>query len=150
MFYYFEKELEVAKNKGERDYIPFDFDYQHQYAEGQLENDKFPDFEPRFSKIILKKKSRLVDVINDHGAIGGYGFVISPKLKGILEKYRLTPTRFYPVTVLHDNTEYDYYWMQNLTMDNLHWIDFSQSIFMDTKGSYDRELASEIKFNDAS
>lgn len=150
MFYSFKKELEVAKNKGERDYVPFDFDYQHEYAEGQLENDKFPDFEPRFSKIILKKKSRLVDVINDHGAIGGYGFVISPKLKGILEKYRLTPTRFYPVIVLHDNTEYDYYWMQNLTIDNLHWIDFSQSIFMDTKGSYDWELASEIKFNDAS
>ncbi len=149
MFYSFNKELEVSKNKGERDYIPFDFDYQHPFAQGQLENDKFPDFEPRFSKVILKKKSKVVDVINDHGAIGGYGFVISPKLKVILEKYRLTPTRFYPITASHNNIEYDYYWMQNLAGNNLNWIDYSQSIFMDTKGSYDWDVATEVKFNNA-
>ena len=148
MFYTFRIEREAPKNKGERDHVPYDFDYQHPHAEAQLDNDHFPDFEPRFSKIILTKRSRLVDLIKD-GAIGGYGFLISPRLKGVLENFRLPPTRFYPVVVSHPHAEHDYYWMQNLPEDNLHWIDFGGSVFIDQGNSYDPDAGAEARFPDA-
>jgi hypothetical protein len=77
-----------------RDSVPPGFDSKHKHAEGKLTDEKFPDYEPIFSPVILTKKSKLVDLVQDGGTIGGRGFIVSPKLKGILEKCRLSPANF--------------------------------------------------------
>jgi hypothetical protein len=60
--------------------------------------------------LYLKVKSKRTDVFRD--LFSPEGLLVSPKLKLILEKFKLPEHRFYPATIVHKNKEYEYHWLQ--------------------------------------
>lgn len=130
MFYSFIKNLSSSKNRGSRDFVPCEFDYQHPHAEGNLDDEEFPSFIPKFSPLVLTAKSPRTDVISDGGAIGGIGFIVSKRLREILESFNLMPHRFYALETFHKGERIeDYYWMQLIRINTFEWIDYSKSDF---------------------
>lgn len=93
-----------------------------------IPNLKMPDFEPAFDYFLLDKKAKLTDVIST-ALINARGFLISNKLKTILDKFHLTKHIYYPVKILHKKDFItNYYWLHFIE-DNSNDIDFKNSSF---------------------
>lgn len=70
----------------------------------------FPDFTPKYG-LDLHKESNETDIL-DRGALE-FGFILSEKLKFLLERFNLPPHRFYPIDVY--NAKNQYYWLHYIT-----------------------------------
>ena len=70
---------------------------------------EFPDFEPDLDYFVVHGKAKLSDMHSVTLIYGG--FLISRKLKEILETFNLVPHRFYPARVYYKKTFHEYYWM---------------------------------------
>lgn len=86
----------------------------------------FPEHTPNLDYFIIHNKAKPTDLLSVAVIYGG--FLISTKLKKLLEKFNLPIHKFYNARVLYKNEYYEYYWMHvicNLT----DIVDYSASSF---------------------
>lgn len=130
MYYYLNRETDIRKI-GKRDRIPTDYPIFSPTSQGFLKKDRFPDFIPVFSNILLHNETPLTDFLHSGGAIRGHGFIINKRVKDILSRFNLPPHRYYPLVVIYqDKVIRDtYYWVQLLSVSVDIYYDFSSSQF---------------------
>jgi hypothetical protein len=90
------------------------------------EVEKLPDYEPNLDYFIVHSKARLSDILSVATIYGG--FLISEKLKTVLEQFKLPTHKFYPARLQYKKQFYNYYWMHiicNLT----DYVDYPNSTF---------------------
>jgi hypothetical protein len=151
MFHRFYIELNKPNSFAAREAILHDLDDSH--AQAHLQCDHFPDYKPKFSTLWLTDKSSLVDFVDDGGATGGFGLLISKKALAVFETLNLPPHRVYPLDTMHRGNKIcdQYYWLQILSVQYEEWIDFSQSKFqLKSQLEFDPDVVGEdIKISDA-
>jgi len=151
MFYTFELEVEKKGKFGSRYYVPFDYKVFAQDSQGELSSYKFPDFVPEFSELILTDSSIEADFINDGGAIGGTGYIISNRVKDLLSDFILPPHRYYSLPYIRQingnvkKIREFYFWLQIILEDNYDWIDYKKSQFH--IGVYIGDKVTPVKIN---
>ena len=90
------------------------------------EVEKLPNYEPNLDYFIVHTKAKLSDLLSV--AVINGGFLISEKLKTVVEQFNLPTHKFYPARVQHKKQFYNYYWMHvicNLT----EYVDYQKSTF---------------------
>lgn len=94
-----------------------------------LDNDDFPNFKPNLL-FELEDKAILTDVISPSN-ISAKGFLISSKLKKILDNFNLMEHRYYGATVISKGIEKEYFWLHFKDCDEkyLGEINFVSSSF---------------------
>ena len=99
-----------------------------------------PDFGPCKIKYKLSfnlvKGAKLTDVLSTL-AISASGFVISERLKMLLESYKLERHEFIPVDIISKDQTYNYYFLHFYGLDMVHCLDYQQSIFRITKWGFE-------------
>ena len=103
---------------------------------------------PNFDTIKMNGLSKVTDLISQC-VISGNGFIISKKLKEILEKYKLPKHWFFPVKILR-RKEFleDFFWFEIYTKENqVELVDFEKSIFYKVKGYSLRNKIEQIKMD---
>lgn len=87
------------------------YDYAAPDSVHRLPYDSLPDFEPNFNTIVVHGHARLTDLLSS-SPIRNCGYVVSGRLRAVLERYALPPHRFYPVPATHRNKPVaGYFWL---------------------------------------
>jgi hypothetical protein len=86
-----------------------------------------PDYNPNLDYLILHAKSKLSDFIS--AAHISNGFIISKKVKEILQSCNLPEHRFYPTTILFQGEKHTYWWFKYIG-DIEDKIDYSKTQFL--------------------
>lgn len=77
-----------------------------------LPYDALPDFEPNFDTVFIHNQAKLTDMLSS-SAIINTGFLVSPKLREVLEQFTLPLHHFYPVPMTHRAQQVEgYFWLQ--------------------------------------
>jgi hypothetical protein len=88
------------------------YDYDAPNSVHQLPYDALPDFEPNFNTVVIHGHARLTDLLSS-APIQNTGYLVSPKLRAVLERSTLPPHRFYPVPMTHRKKPVaGYCWLQ--------------------------------------
>jgi len=87
---------------------------------------KFPDFVPNLDHFVVNGKAKLTDLLSVATLHGG--FLISEKLKSVLENFKLPPHKFYDAKVFYKKQFHSYYWM-HIICDLTDLVDYSNSVF---------------------
>lgn len=98
---------------------------------GKLNNDAFPDFEPRI-KFKLKEGAKLTDSLN-YPSMNAKGLLISSKFKTLLQQFNLMEHMFYPAQIYVDNFQIEYFWFHQKE-NYFEWIDFEKTEVYFTDG----------------
>jgi hypothetical protein len=78
----------------------------------KLPYDSLPDFEPNFKTVIIHGHAKLTDLLSS-AAIKNTGYLLSPRLRELLEQFALPLHRFYPVPMTHRKKRVGgYCWVQ--------------------------------------
>jgi hypothetical protein len=78
----------------------------------KLPYDALPDFEPNFNTVVIHGHAKLTDLLSS-APIKNTGYLVSPRLRALLEQFALPLHRFYPVPVTHRNKPVaGYCWLQ--------------------------------------
>lgn len=86
----------------------------------------FPDFIPDLDGIKLSGRAKLTDFVSTpFGA-----WIISPKAKDVLEKYKLCPHRFYPMSLYVRNKIHEYFFFL-IKSDLSDSVDYLKSTFVE-------------------
>lgn len=86
----------------------------------------FPDFDPDLDGIKLSGRAKLTDFVSTpFGA-----WIISPKAKNVLEKSKLCPHRFFPMSLYVRNKIHDYFFFL-IKSDLSDFVDYSKSTFVE-------------------
>ncbi|HCO25896.1 MAG: hypothetical protein CME31_05240 [Gimesia sp.] len=89
-----------------------DYDYDAPDSVHQLSFDSLPEFEPNFNSILLDDRAILTDLISS-SPVKNCGWLVSGKLKAILDTFTLPLHQYFPVPVLHRGQKIpDYRWLQ--------------------------------------
>lgn len=129
---FFKARVDVEK-AGMREVVPlWEYDIEAENSQGQLTYNHLPEITPVFSKLLVS--GSLTDVLEDGGAIGGTGFIVSSTLRDILLKFNLGKHNFYPLESFDYTTkkriDKQYFWFQIIDIDFYTLIDYEQSIFV--------------------
>jgi hypothetical protein len=88
------------------------YDYHAPNSVHQLPDDALPDFEPNFNTVVIHGHAKLTDLVSS-APIKNTGFLVSPRLRQVLEQFALPQHRFYPVPMTHRNMPVARYcWLQ--------------------------------------
>lgn len=88
------------------------YDYQAPNSVHHLPNDAIPNFEPNFNTVIIHGHAKLTDLLSS-GPIVKTGYLISARLRSVLEQFALPLHRFYPVPLTYRRKPVDgYCWLQ--------------------------------------
>jgi hypothetical protein len=88
------------------------YDYDAPDSVHKLPFDAIPSFEPNFNTVIIHGHAKLTDLLSSAPIIHS-GFLVSPRLRALLEQFVLPPHRFYPVPMTHrGKTISGYCWLQ--------------------------------------
>ena len=101
---------------------------------GKAHSIRFDEFPEHGLKLdfLLASKAKLTDVLSQ-AAISAHGFLISSKLKKLLENFTLLNYRFYEVTLTTNKGDETYYWLHLVDENLVQYIDFSRSKFFRTE-----------------
>lgn len=144
-FYILDSSLEPKKSAQiyglDSDYISLEV-----FQQGDLGYNDFPKEKVVFSGLHLRRGSVIVDFINEMGAYGGLGYLMSEKAKIILENFNLPKHKFYQLPILEfKQKSYQYYYMQILSNTfDYSFINFEKSTFLKT--NFFRENQREVFF----
>ena len=105
MFYRLRIDVSTKGNFGVRDRIPGNYDVFAKNTQGDLSKYEFPKVTIKFSGLILTDDSIEADFIADFGAIGGWGLIVSTKVKEILLNFNLGKHRFYDLDFITLNPQ---------------------------------------------
>lgn len=89
---------------------------------------EFPDFIPDLDGIMLSGSAKLTDVVSN-GYCSDF-FIVSEKVKRILEQYTLCPHRFYPLGLYKRKVKYDYFLLHIISV-YVDYVDYNRTSFMD-------------------
>ena len=107
-----------------------------------------PDFGPCKNKFKLSfnlvKGTKLTDVLSTV-SISASGFIISKRLRTLMENYKLERHEFIPVDIISKDQTYNYYFLHFYGLDMVHCLDYQQSIFHITE--FDIEDLGTMKFD---
>lgn len=96
----------------------------------------FPDFIPDLDGIKLSGRAKLTDFVSTpFGA-----WIISPKAKDVLEKYKLCPHRFYPMSLYVRNKIHEYFFFL-IKSDLSDSVDYLKSTFVE----YDLHTSTKLQ-----
>jgi hypothetical protein len=97
------------------------------------------NFLPIVSNLVLFPKAKTTDLL-DGGGIGfSLKFVMSAKLKNILEKYSENRFQFFECPIFHKNIEYKEYYIINPYKIDMEFIDYGKSEIFLMKNTFDKE-----------
>ncbi len=129
MFYELRLDLETKGNKAELENPVYDLVDNVE----DLSRFEITDYEPIFNTVRLKWGSSEVDAVTEGGSTGGEGFVVSKKLKDILQEHKLPEHKFFELEYLKrgsDEVEKDrYFWFQYVLRENYNWFDYANTKF---------------------
>lgn len=83
----------------------------------------------------LVKGAKLTDVLSTL-AISASGFIISERLRTLLENFKLERHELIPVKIISRNQTYNYYFLHFYGLDMVNCFDYQQSIFRITKWGF--------------
>lgn len=69
--------------------------------------ESFPDYIPGLDGIMLSGSAKLTDIVSN--GFSGDLFILSDKVKQIIEQYNLCPHRFYPLGLYRRKVKYNYF-----------------------------------------
>lgn len=98
----------------------------HAFDRAVRVGNSIPDFQPDMDYFILHNNAKASDLLSV--AMIGNGFLVSNKLKNILEQFNLPEHKFYQAPVHHKKQILDYYWLQ-IICDFTAEVDFQASTF---------------------
>lgn len=85
------------------------YDFKKPNSIHNLNFNGLPNFKPDLDYFVLDKKAKLTDVLSS--MISGFGFLISEKMKNILEQFKLPEHGFYSASVAMGDTKLNnYFW----------------------------------------
>lgn len=87
---------------------------------------EFPENEPNLNYFVVHNKAILTDLLSVSMVYGG--FLISKKLKILLENFNLANHKFYPAKVYYKRDYYDYYWIHIISKLS-DAVDYKNSVF---------------------
>ncbi len=88
------------------------YDYDAPDSVHKLPYDALPDFEPNFHTVVFHGHAKLTDILSS-APIKNTGYLVSPRLRAVLEQFALPRYRFYPVPMRHRNKSVaGYCWLQ--------------------------------------
>ncbi len=88
------------------------YDYDAPDSVHKLPYDSLPDFEPNFNTIMIHGHAKLTDLLSS-AAIRNTGFLVSRRLRELMEQFMLPSHRFYPVPMTHRKKPVaGYFWLQ--------------------------------------
>ncbi len=88
------------------------YDYDAPDSVHRLPYDALPDFVPNFNTVIVHGHAKLTDLLSS-APIRNTGYLVSPRLRAVLEQFALPLHRFYLVPVTHRNKPVaGYCWLQ--------------------------------------
>jgi hypothetical protein len=88
------------------------YDFDAQDSVYHLPYDALPDFEPNFTTVVIHGHARLTDLISS-APIRNTGYLVSDRLRAVLERFALPPHRFYPVPASYRGKPVaGYFWLQ--------------------------------------
>lgn len=117
-----------------------------------LPKNSIPSFEPFFPKFALKWGSKEVDFvadiyISDWGGMENNGFIVSKKVKSILEEFKLPQHIFYPLIYcrriskgVYEDMVDMYFYCHFIHSSKEEWIEFSNSTFVHRYIKDDRKV----------
>jgi hypothetical protein len=89
-----------------------EYDFDAPNSVHKLPYDALPDFEPNFLTVIVHGNAKLTDLLSS-ALIRNTGYLVSPKLRALLEKFALPLHHFYPVPMMHRKKPVaGYCWLQ--------------------------------------
>jgi hypothetical protein len=100
-------------------------------------------FEP-LEQIKLANSAKQTDFIST-ALISGNGFILSEKVKGILEQHRLVDHRFYKIPLVHRQRALDHYFWFQMYHPAQDYINFKKSVFQLRR--LRRVIKDEIRFD---
>lgn len=104
------------------------------------------EIQPILSNVVLHSKAKRTDLIDTFGDIGfAHSYLISNKLKEIIEKFNCFGFQFFKTYVIHENEKIKDYWVINKYDFAYNFIDFKKTIFF-KKNSLNRDVIEEINF----
>ncbi|WP_046247469.1 hypothetical protein [Hymenobacter terrenus] len=137
--------LNVDANAAHRYLVPGDYDRRAPNAQTSLIWEHLPDYEPIFSDLLIGEDYTdaffLTDFLVDSGAIRGQGFLVSEKVKTVLQEFTLCPHRYYPLRSFRINEDapptpltelrpdMQYYYLQLVAVPYYDWVDYTRSSF---------------------
>lgn len=87
------------------------YDYEGARSVHRLSCDALPLFEPDFHTVILERGAKLTDLISS-APLSTPGFVVSSKLREVLEAHRLPQRKYFPLPMLHHGKPVSgYFWL---------------------------------------
>ncbi|HYH69012.1 MAG TPA: hypothetical protein VD866_30235 [Urbifossiella sp.] len=87
------------------------YDYAAPNSIRRLTHDALPDFEPDLGTAVLHGHARLTDLLSS-APFSGVGYLVSGRLRAVLEGFALPTHRFYPLAVTHRNRPVEgYAWL---------------------------------------
>ena len=110
-----------------------DYDFNAPNSVHKIKFNEFPDFTPDL-RFKLAKGAKMCDMMGQ-ATINANGFLISEKIKVVLQNANTVPCKFYPATIEDKGIIYHYYWVQFIWEEGKQLIDFSNSIFFKQKFS---------------
>ena len=92
--------------------------------------------------IKLANSAKQTDFIST-GLISGYGFIISERVKNVLEQFKLVQHKFYRIPLVHKQKKLDgYYWL-HMHQPQQEYVDFDNSTFQVRK--FSQVIKDELK-----
>lgn len=106
----------------------YDYDAPNSVHKLDRHRRSFPDFTPNLHSFVLNRTAKLTDIVSA-AVISGCGFLVSEKVKSIVERFETIPVKFYQAKLIHRQKSYDYYWMHLVSHDFSQLIDYPRSEF---------------------
>lgn len=133
---------------GQRAVVPlWEYDTEAPTSQSQLAYTSLPLLQPVFSRLLVAKP--FTDVLEDGFAIGGAGFLVSQKLRTLLETFNLGAHQFYTLeTFCYANgipLTTPYYWLQLVALDCYALVDYTTSAFV-LVDDVEEQLLAEVAF----
>jgi hypothetical protein len=87
----------------------------------------FPEYVPNLDHFVLHNKAKLTDLLSVSVISGG--FLISNKLKEIIDQFTIVPHKFYPAKVMHKKSMHDNYFWMHIVSDMTDCINYGNTKF---------------------
>jgi len=101
---------------------------------------EFPDFKPKLI-FELQKTAKLTDVLSN-AAISASGFLISSKVKDILDRFNLMKHKYYDAIIVIPKTgeTLNYHWLHLCQPELINQLDYEKSVFYETRWEFREDI----------
>jgi len=112
---------------------PEDYDFKSANSAHRIKTEEFPKFVPDL-RFKLAPEAKFTDIIGQ-ATISVPGLLISKKVKEILEKYDLVPSKFYSAEIA--GSKADYFWIHPIWKEGIEFVNYQKSEWRIKEFSHD-------------